>query len=66
MIKYIVFVQSLTPKCFYTGCQLDVPASEDAHTVASLLKLYLRELPQPLIPYNLFYIALKATKCKQI
>ena len=53
----------LTPN-FYTGCQLDIPATEDTHTVASLLKLYLRELPKPVIPYNLFNIALKATKCK--
>lgn len=27
-------------------------SSTDVHTVASLLKLYLRQLPEPLIPYN--------------
>lgn len=27
-------------------------SSTDVHTVASLLKLYLRELPEPLVPYS--------------
>ena len=26
----------------------------DTHTVASLLKSYLRELPQPLVPYDIY------------
>jgi len=26
----------------------------DTHTVASLLKLYLRELPEPLVPYDMY------------
>ena len=34
-----------------SGSQQDFPASEDVHNVASLLKLYLRELPEPVIPY---------------
>ena len=36
------------------GSQKDILSSEDVHTVASLLKLYLRELPEPTIPYTLF------------
>lgn len=28
-----------------------VCSSTDVHTVASLLKLYLRQLPEPLVPY---------------
>ena len=47
------------------GCQQDFPASEDVHTVASLLKLYLRELPEPLVPfvsYGHFQSAVKS-KC---
>lgn len=39
---------------FFLGSQKDIPANEDIHTVASLLKLYLRELPEPVIPYSLF------------
>lgn len=34
-----------------SGSQQDFRESEDVHTVASLLKLYLRELPEPVIPY---------------
>lgn len=33
------------------GSQLDFSPHEDLHTVASLLKLYLRELPEPLVPF---------------
>lgn len=34
-----------------TGCQQEFSPLEDVHTVASLLKLYLRELPEPLVPF---------------
>jgi len=36
------------------GSQHDFPPYEDVHTVASLLKLYLRELPEPVVPF-VFY-----------
>ena len=45
------------------GCQQDFAASEDVHTVASLLKLFLRELPEPLVPfdcYSYFQAAVKS------
>ena len=44
------------------GSQQDIPASEDVHTVASLLKLYLRELPEPIIPFSSFQTAIKVTR----
>lgn len=49
---------------FKVGSQVDIPSSEDVHTVASLLKLYLRELPEPVIPFTLFDRALAVAKCK--
>lgn len=50
------------------GCQADFAPSEDVHTVASMLKLYLRELPEPVIPfafYQSFTEALKLYEGKQ-
>lgn len=41
-----------------SGSQEDFSSAEDVHTVASLLKLYLRELPQPVVPF-LFYSSYK-------
>ena len=49
-----------------SGCQQEFSSSEDVHTVASLLKLYLRELPEPLIPYvyyDKFQMAMKSMYC---
>lgn len=37
-----------------SGSQEEFSTSEDVHTVASLLKLYLRELPQPIVPFVLY------------
>ena len=37
-----------------SGSQEDFSATEDVHTVASLFKLYLRELPEPVVPF-VFY-----------
>lgn len=51
-----------SPHC--TGMQFDFSDEEDVHTVASLLKLYLRELPVPLIEYILYDSFSKATRCK--
>lgn len=36
------------------GSQEDFPPNEDIHTVASLLKLYLKELPEPVVPFALY------------
>lgn len=39
-----------------------IPADTEVHTVASLLKLYLRELPSPLVPYAQYPNFLSAAK----
>ena len=36
----------------------------EVHSVASVLKSYLRELPEPLIPYDYFEVFLTAARCK--
>ena len=43
-------IQSLKD-VYDSGSQQDFSGSEDVHTVASLLKLYLRELPEPVVPF---------------
>ena len=48
------------PHC--AGIQYEFSDDEDIHTVASLLKLYLRELPVPLIEYSLYDSFSKATR----
>ena len=47
------------------GSQQDFSPSEDVHTVASLLKLYLRELPEPVVPHVYYESFKNATRCKQ-
>jgi len=49
------------------------PLADDIHTVAGILKLYFRELPEPLCPYEFYDMFLGAvtisdeqTRCKQI
>lgn len=37
-------------------------SNTDVHTVASLLKLYLRELPEPVVPFNKFDDFLASSK----
>ena len=37
---------------------------KEIHVVASLLKQYLRELPEPLIPYDFFEVFLTAARCE--
>lgn len=39
-------------EAFDAGEKPSFDSSTDVHTVASLLKLYLRELPEPLVPYS--------------
>lgn len=50
--------------CCCAGCQLEFSASEDVHSVASLLKLYLRELPEPLVPFVCYPHFQSAVKSK--
>lgn len=48
------------------GSQQDFAPTEDVHTVASLLKLYLRELPQPVIPHVYYESFKDAVRCKNV
>lgn len=48
----------------HTGSQHDFPPYEDVHTVASLLKLYLRELPEPVVPFVFYDSFRNAAKCE--
>lgn len=41
------------------------PSSTDVHTVASLLKLYLRELPEPVVPFSQYQDSLFCGKMIQ-
>ena len=49
---------------YVLGENPDLTQRKEIHAVASLLKLYLRELPEPLIPYDFFEVFLTAAKCK--
>ena len=46
------------------GSQQDFSPTEDVHTVASLLKLYLRELPEPVIPHVYYESFKDAVRCE--
>uniref|UniRef100_A0A8C6U701 Rho GTPase activating protein 25 n=1 Tax=Neogobius melanostomus TaxID=47308 RepID=A0A8C6U701_9GOBI len=46
---------------FDAGERPSFPSDTDVHTVASLLKLYLRELPQPVIPWTQYQDFLDCT-----
>nr|XP_020453984.1 rho GTPase-activating protein 25-like isoform X2 [Monopterus albus] len=41
-------------EAFDAGERPSIDSSTDVHTVASLLKLYLRQLPEPLVPYSYY------------
>lgn len=49
-----------------TGFQQQFSSSEDVHTVCSLLKLYLRELPEPLVPFDCYNVFQSAVKSKSL
>lgn len=42
-----------TTDFFFTGISIDVPFLED-HVVANLLKQFLRNLPEPIIPFAFY------------
>ena len=46
------------------GSQDEFPPNEDVHTVASLFKLYLKELPEPVVPFALYTSCTDAVKCE--
>ena len=50
--------------CLSAGCQQQFSSLEDVHTVASLLKLYLRELPEPLVPFGCYSFFQSAVRSK--
>lgn len=39
---------------FDQGMDVDLSACEDPHVVASLLKMWFRELPEPVVPFSLY------------
>jgi len=41
-------------RSFDAGEEVDLEEVEDPHVVAGILKLFLRELPVPLFPYNIY------------
>ncbi len=47
--------------CMHTDQSISLDGETEIHTVASLLKLYLRELPEPLLTYHLFDDFINAT-----
>lgn len=52
-ILSIAVCQAIIYAGWYSLCTLSVSYSTtDVHTVASLLKLYIRELPEPIIPFS--------------
>lgn len=48
---------------FFSGVDPDLNEMEDPHACAALLKLYLRELPDPLLTFEL-YDCFLAASCK--
>ncbi|XP_076854068.1 rho GTPase-activating protein 25 [Brachyhypopomus gauderio] len=48
-------------EAFDAGERPSFPSDTDVHTVASLLKLYLRELPEPVIPWSQYQDFLDST-----
>ncbi|EAL66631.1 RhoGAP domain-containing protein [Dictyostelium discoideum AX4] len=50
---------------FDQGEDVDLEDVEDVHTVAGLLKLYLRELPSPLFPFDLYSSFIEISKGEQ-
>lgn len=46
------------------GSQQDFLPSEDIHTVASLLKLYFRELPEPVVPFVSYHSFKNDLECE--
>ncbi|XP_047236113.1 rho GTPase-activating protein 25 [Girardinichthys multiradiatus] len=46
---------------FDAGERPSFPSETDVHTVASLLKLYLRELPEPVVPWSQYHDFLDCT-----
>jgi len=51
-------IQQLKAK-FDLGLEVDLEEASSVHVVAALLKLYFRELPEPLITYDLYEMAIE-------
>lgn len=43
------------------GIKVDFAKSDDEHMVASMLKMFLRDMPEPVMPYSLFEATVDAT-----
>lgn len=63
MIIKITFLNWLLNCPFVGGISncVFVCSDTDVHTVASLLKLYLRELPEPVVPWTQYHDFLSCT-----
>ena len=46
------------------GSQQEFLPNEDIHTIASLLKLYLRELPEPVVPFVSYHSFKNDLECE--
>ena len=50
----LLFITLCLLYLYWTGVDVDLKSCPDPHTVAGLLKLYLRELPEPLLSFDLY------------
>ncbi len=55
------YIQTYIHAYMHTGQSISLDGETEVHALASLLKLYLRELPEPLLTYHLFDDFINAT-----
>ncbi len=57
----LTYIQTYMHAYMHTGQSISLDGETEVHAVASLWKLYLRELPEPLLTYHLFDDFINAT-----